>query len=68
MLDYSTVDFVCEVSANRKAVYLNFLFWAQLDFTPLGIEQTQRDAIIKKLGEAWDFNHVEIPLPLAKNP
>ena len=54
--------------ANRKAVYLNFLFWAQLDFTPLGIEQTQRDAIIKKLGEAWDFNHVEIPLPLAKNP
>jgi hypothetical protein len=26
--DYSRMDFVCEVSTNRKAVYLNFLFWA----------------------------------------
>jgi hypothetical protein len=65
MLDYSTFDFVCEVSANRKAVFLHFLFWAQFDFTPHGIEQSQRDAIIKKLKEAWDFNHIEIPLPSA---
>ena len=63
MLEYSTFDFVCEVSTNRKAVYLNFLFWAQFDFTPLGIGQTQRDAVIKKFREAWDFNHIEIPLP-----
>ena len=28
-LDYGTRDFVCEVSATRKAVYLNFLFWAR---------------------------------------
>jgi hypothetical protein len=61
--DYSTMDFACEVSANRKAVYLNFLFWAQFDFTALGIDQPQRDAIIKRLKEAWEFNHIEIPLP-----
>jgi hypothetical protein len=30
-----------------------------------GIELTQRDAIVKKLREAWDFNHIEIPLPSA---
>jgi hypothetical protein len=66
--DYCTMDFVCQVSANRKAVYLNFLFWAQFDFTALGIEQPQRDAIIEKVREAWDFNHIEVPLPLAENP
>ena len=64
--DYSTFDFVCEVSASRKAVYLNFLFWAQFDFTPLGIARQQKDAIIKKLSEAWDFNHIEIPLPVCR--
>jgi hypothetical protein len=66
--DYRRTDFVCEVAANRKAVFLNFLFWAQFDFTPLGIEQTQRNAIIKKLREAWGCNHIEVPLPLAENP
>ena len=29
--DYSRMDFVSEVSINRKAVYRNFLFWSQLD-------------------------------------
>jgi hypothetical protein len=65
--DYSTMDFVCEVAANRKAVFLNFLFWAQFDFARIGIDQTQRDAIIEKVREAWDFNHIDVPLPLAGN-
>jgi hypothetical protein len=66
--DYSTMDFVCEVAANRKAVFLNFLFWAQFDFARLGIDQTQRDAIIEKVREAWEFNPIEVPLPIAENP
>jgi hypothetical protein len=64
-LEYSTADFVPEVSANRKAVYLNFLFWTQFDFAPLGIEMARRDAIIEKVREAWDFNHIDVPLPSA---
>jgi hypothetical protein len=66
MLDYSTGDFVCEVSENRKAIFLNFLHWAQFDFTPLGIDRVQRDAIIKKLKEASDSNLIEVPLPLTR--
>ena len=31
--DYSRMDFVCEVSSNRKAIYLNSSFWAQYDFS-----------------------------------
>ncbi len=61
--DYSRMDFVCEVSTNRKAVYLNFLFWAQFEFNAHGIDVQQRDSTIVHLREAWEFNHIEIPLP-----
>jgi hypothetical protein len=62
--DYSRMNFVCEVSANRKAVFLNFLFWAQFDFNSLAIDTKQRDSTIAHLREAWEFNHIEIPLPV----
>jgi hypothetical protein len=62
--DYSRMDFVCEVSTNRKAVYLNFLFWSHFDFTAFGVHQEQRDAIVARLREAWDFNHIDVPLPV----
>ncbi len=61
--DYSRMDFVCEVSANRKAVYLNFLFWAHCDFGAHNIDVRHRDSTIAHICEAWDFNHIEIPLP-----
>lgn len=61
--DYSRMDFVCEVSTNRKAVYLNFLFWAQFDFTPFGIDAQHRVSTVAHVREAWEFNHIEIPLP-----
>jgi hypothetical protein len=60
--DYSRMDFVCEVSTNRKAVYLNFLFWAQFDFVRLGVDTQQRDSTIDHIREAWEFNHIGTPL------
>jgi hypothetical protein len=66
--DYSRMDFVCEVSTNRKAVFLNFLFWAQFDFIPLGIEIARRDAVIQWIKEAWDFNPMEVRLPRIVTP
>jgi hypothetical protein len=61
--DYSWMDFVCEVSTNRKAAYLNLLFWIQFDFTAHGVDTQQREATIAHLREAWEFNHIEVPLP-----
>jgi hypothetical protein len=61
--DYSRMDFALEVSTNRKAVYLNFLFWAQFDFTAFDINPPQRNRVIQRLQEAWTFNHIDIPLP-----
>jgi len=63
-LDYSPMDFDSEVSASRKAVYLNLLFWAQFDdFNVQGVDAQQRDATIARLRDAWESNHIEIPLP-----
>jgi hypothetical protein len=62
--DDSRMDFVCEVSTNRKA-YLNFLFWSQFDFNTFGVNHRQRDTIIEKLRDAWDFNHIGVPLPVS---
>jgi len=64
--DYSRMDFVCEVATNRKAVYLNFLFWSQFDFNIVGISHEQRDATIERLREAWGFNHIGVPLPVSR--
>jgi len=64
--DYSRMDFVCEVSTNRKAVYLNFWFWTQFDFSAQGVDFQQRNATIARLREAWDFNHIEISLPACR--
>jgi hypothetical protein len=54
--DYSRMGFVCEVSTNRKVVYLNLWFWAQFVFSAQGVDAQQRDATIARLREAWDFN------------
>ena len=65
--DYSRMDFVGEVSINRKAVYLNFLFWllwSRFDFTLLGVNEQRRDALIQALPEAWDLNDIDVPLPV----
>jgi hypothetical protein len=61
--DYSSFDFVCEVSANRKAMFLNFLFWSQFDFTSFGVTQKQRDDTIGRIRDAWTFNEIQVPLP-----
>jgi hypothetical protein len=65
--EYSTFDVVCEVSANRKSVFLNWLFWSDHDFSRLGISQEQRGALLGHLRQCWEFNHIEVPLPQVMN-
>jgi len=61
--EYDSADFVRETSANRKAIFVNFLFWAQYDFASFGIIQKQRDDTIGRIRDAWTFNHIDVPLP-----
>ncbi len=63
--DYNRMDFECEVSANRKAVYINSWFWAQHDFSGDSIDPQQKRKVMGWLQQAWEFNRVKIPLPPA---
>lgn len=61
--DYSRFDVACEVSVNRKAVYLNCLFWATRDFSQYGISKQEQEEFIGNLKKGWDFSYIEVPLP-----
>jgi hypothetical protein len=66
--DYSTFDVSCEVSANRKTVFLNCLFWSQHDFSELGISAAQHESALGHLKAIWEFHGIKVPLPIACLP
>jgi hypothetical protein len=57
-------DFTAEVSANRKAVFLNSLFWLETDPSDLGCSRDQRESFAAKLVTAWESNKIDVPLPI----
>jgi hypothetical protein len=40
-MDYSAMDFSCELSANRLTFFLNFPFWKAAGAERLGVDATQ---------------------------
>ena len=61
-LDFA--EFSAEVSANRKAVFLNCLFWFNSDVSALGCTREQHFLFFTKLAKAWNSNKIEVPLPV----
>jgi len=53
-----------EVSVNAKAVFLNFLFWAQSDCTTLGASEELRLELTGAIRQTWQSQAIEIPLPM----
>ena len=62
MDDYG-MDFVLEIQANSTAVFLNFPFWRQHDFTPEGIDRHRRDEVLAEINRIWEIHYPELPLP-----
>jgi hypothetical protein len=63
----STIDFAefsSEVSANRKALYLNCLFWFKSNLSSLACTPEQHYLFFTKLAKAWEFNKIAVPLPI----
>jgi hypothetical protein len=61
--EYSRFDVYMETFTNRKSIFLNWLFWAQHDFSQLGISEEQREVMLDNLKKCWEHHHIEIPLP-----
>src|SRR5579863_4023512 len=62
ILDFA--EFSAEVSANRKAVFLNCLFWLNREETLLRCTSEQRHLFFTKLVKAWESSKVGVPLPI----
>ena len=62
MLDFK--DFSAEVSASRKAIFLNCLFWFNSDLSSLGCNRDQHHLFFTKLLKAWKSNKIATPLPI----
>jgi hypothetical protein len=63
-LDYSAMDFRCEISANHVAVFLNYGFWVQSVFSNRGITKAEQDRVLTAIERIWSDAFPEIHLPL----
>ncbi|HLJ23766.1 MAG TPA: hypothetical protein VKT71_06630 [Candidatus Acidoferrales bacterium] len=57
--------FSAEVSASRKAVFLNCRYWFDADLVILGGTGELRYLFFTKLAKAWKANKIKVPLPIA---
>jgi len=68
--EYSRMDFTLEISVNKKAVYLNCLFWVEHDFSNIGITAELKSAALSGVVEAWNYSQItpRLPAALSKAP
>jgi len=62
ILDFG--EFMAEVSANRKAVFLNCLFWIQTSLSKPGCSQLQKELFVTRLLKAWKLAKIDVQLPI----
>ncbi len=62
-LSYSSFDVWREIDANRKAVFLNFPYWAVLDSNDVPISREERDSLLEFIARRWIQSDIPFPLP-----
>jgi hypothetical protein len=55
-------EFMSEVAANRKAVFLNCLFWLSTNLADPGCSPEQRELFVTRLLKAWRLSKIDVPL------
>ena len=63
--NYNRMDFTLEISVNRKAVFLNCMYWVAHDFTSCNIDESLKSSTIAGVIEAWKRSRLEPGLPVA---
>ena len=61
-LHYNGMDFYCEIGANSKAVYLNYPYWVQGDFSEKGLSERQKAEVLEAIRKVWAEVSPEIKL------
>lgn len=60
-------EFKSEVSGNRKAVFLNCLFWYKTILSDPGCKREASELFITRLAKAWKNSKIDVPLPIRPN-
>jgi len=60
--NYSGMDFLCELAANKKAVFLNFAFWVQTDFLANGVSAELKAKVLGAIQKVWRERSPEVLL------
>ncbi len=64
-LDYSGMDFICEIAANHTAVFLNYAFWFRASFSSQGINEAEQTRVLRAIRKVWSDAFPQIHLPLS---
>lgn len=62
-LNTSPVTFVTEISRQRQAIYLNFLYWFQSDMHELALDLSQNQSLLDAVTAQWEQQYPDLPLP-----
>lgn len=63
MLAYSSFDAWCELSVNRKAVFLHYPFWAGLAPAEVGVSGEEKGRLLEFVRRRWEQSDIPFPLP-----
>lgn len=63
-LNYSVMDFRCEISANHVAIFLNYSFWVQATFSNDDITKADQERVLAAIRTIWSDAFPKIHLPL----
>lgn len=56
-------EFASEISVNRKAVFLNCVYWWSSYAPGLGSDSEAKHLLFTRLAKAWKANKTQVPLP-----
>lgn len=57
-------EFACEVSVNRKAVFLNCPYWLSAEASGLKGDSEAKHLLFTRLVKAWKVQKIDVPLPV----
>jgi hypothetical protein len=63
-LEFSAMDVRCEIAANHLAVFVNYAFWTQKEFSSHDIDKAEQDRVLIFIRRVWSEAFPEILLPL----
>lgn len=62
LVDDAPFDFVLEISANSKAVYLNFRYWEQIEPEAAELNEEEKEKLVRGIRQVWTEKRPHTPL------